>query len=317
MALALVHGSAMGALAIGLAAPAHAQESNASLRGQITGGATQVAAVRVDTGVTRTATIAADGRYNFASLAAGTYRLEVTTPDGVLQTDTFQLSVAQDAVLNFDVGEIAATEAPAAADDGADDVAAGDNVILVTGDRIRTLEGGEVGINISQRLIEQIPQTNRNFLAFADLAPGVQFIDGFGGDRRLQGGAQNSSSVNVFIDGVSQKDYILRGGVTGQDSTQGNPFPQAAIGEYRVISSNYKAEFDQVGSVAITAITKSGTNEFHGSGFIDFTNQSLRAARPIELFGENPQGKTESRDLQYGGTLGGPIIRDKLFFFAW
>ena len=316
MALALVHGSAMGALAIGLAAPAHAQESNASLRGQITGGATQVAAVRVDTGVTRTATIAADGRYNFASLAAGTYRLEVTTPDGVLQTDTFQLSVAQDAVLNFDVGEIAATEAPAAADDGADDVAAGDNVILVTGDRIRTLEGGEVGINISQRLIEQIPQTNRNFLAFADLAPGVQFIDGFGGDRRLQGGAQNSSSVNVFIDGVSQKDYILRGGVTGQDSTQGNPFPQAAIGEYRVISSNYKAEFDQVGSVAITAITKSGTNEFHGSGFIDFTNQSLRAARPIELFGENPQGKTESRDLQYGGTLGGPIIRDKLFFFG-
>ncbi|MBX7483742.1 TonB-dependent receptor [Qipengyuania qiaonensis] len=315
LALALVQGCATGALAIGIAAPAHAQESNASLRGQITGGATQVAAVREDTGVRRSVAIDANGRYNFASLAAGAYRLEVTTPDGVLSTDTFQLSVAQNAVLNFDVGELAAP-AEDGAEDSPEEAPADGDVILVTGDRIRTLEGGEVGINISQRLIEQIPQTNRNFLAFADLAPGVQFIDNFGGDRRLQGGAQNGNSVNVFIDGVSQKDYVLRGGITGQDSTQGNPFPQAAIGEYRVISSNYKAEFDQVSSVAVTAITKSGTNEFHGSGFIDFTNEKLRAARPIEIFGTNPLGKTESRDLQYGGTLGGPIIRDKLFFFG-
>lgn len=313
VATALVLGCATGAIAIGLAAPAYAQEANASLRGQITGGATEVTAVRVDTGLRRTVAVTADGRYNFASLAAGTYRLEVTTPDGVLETDTFQLSVAQDALLNFDVGEIAAV-----ADETADPAAppADENLILVTGQRIRTLEGGEVGKDISQRLIAQIPQTNRNFLAFADLAPGVQFIDSFGGDRRLQGGAQNSNSVNVFIDGVSQKDYVLRGGITGQDSTQGNPFPQAAIGEYRVISSNYKAEFDQVSSVAITAITKSGTNEFEGSGFIDYTDEKLRAARPIEIFGDNPQGKTESQDLQYGGTLGGPIIEDNLFFFA-
>lgn len=315
MASALALGCATGALAVGLAAPAHAQESSASLRGQITGGATEVTAVRVDTGVRRTVTIGADGRYNFGSLAAGAYRLEVTTPDGILPTDTFQLSVAQDAVLNFDIGEIAAST-EASADAGASEVPTGDNVILVTGERIRTLEGGEVGINISQRLIEHLPQTNRNFLAFADLAPGVQFIDSFGGDRRLQGGAQNGNSVNVFVDGVSQKDYVLRGGITGQDSTQGNPFPQAAIGEYRVISSNYKAEFDQVSSVAVTAITKSGTNEFHGSAFVDFTNEDLRDARPIEILGDDPQGKTESKDLQYGATLGGPIIRDKLFFFG-
>ena len=77
---------------------------------------------------------------------------------------------------------------------------------------------------------------------------------------------------------------MLKNGITGQDSTQGNPFPQLAIGEYRVISSNYKAEFDQVSSVAITAITKSGTNEFHGEGFIDFTNQELRDRMPSEIF---------------------------------
>lgn len=316
LAGALALGSATGALAIALAVPAHAQESNASLRGTISGGATEITAIRVDTGVRRTVAIGSDGRYNFASLAPGTYTLEVVTPNGVRLTDSFDLSVAQDAQLDFDVAELVSDTSATDPAASAEPVITDDNVILVTGTRIRTLEGGEVGINISQRLIDRIPQTNRNFLSFADLAPGVQFVENFGGDRRLQGGAQSSNSVNVFIDGIGQKDYVLRGGVTGQDSTQGNPFPQAAIGEYRVISSNYKAEFDQVGSVAITAITKSGTNEFQGSGFIDFTDESLREARPIEIFGTNPQGKTESKDLQYGGTLGGPIIRDKLFFFA-
>ena len=312
-AAALAVGTCTGVIAIAAAPAAHAQESNASLRGTITGGATEITAVRVERDTRRTVSISESGRYNFASLAPGEYRLEVTTANGVLTTDVFELTVAQDASLDFDVRELAPLQDPAVAiDTPADD----ENVILVTGERIRTLEGGEVGIDISQRLIEQIPQTNRNFLAFADLAPGVQFVESFGGDRRLQGGAQSSNSVNVFIDGIGQKDYVLRGGVTGQDSTQGNPFPQAAIGEYRVISSNYKAEFDQVGSVAITAITKSGTNEFHGSGFVDFTNQDLREARPIEIFGTNPSGKVESKDLQYGGTLGGPIIPDKLFFFA-
>src|SRR3546814_16997920 len=118
------------------------------------------------------------------------------------------------------------------------------------------MEGGEVGTNITQRLIEQLPQNNRNFLAFAELAPGVQFSTDGQGNTSLRGGAQPTASINVFIDGVSQKDNVLKNGVTGQDSTQGNPFPQLAIGEYRVISSNYKAEFDAVSSVAITDRTR-------------------------------------------------------------
>src|SRR3546814_18612900 len=75
---------------------------------------------------------------------------------------------------------------------------------------------------------------------------GVQFITGSNGNSRIQGGAQDSRTVNIYIDGVGQKDYVLKNGITGQDSTQGNPFPQLAVGEYRVISSNYKAEFEQV-----------------------------------------------------------------------
>lgn len=298
LAAALLVGTSSVAVAV---APAHAQQSNASLRGRVTaeGGASQVTAVNVNTGLTRTVTVAEDGSYQFASLPAGTYRLEVTTPAGVRRTDEFQLLVAQNAVLDFD---LTPPEGAAAAPDE----------VIITGNRIRSMEGGEVGINVTQRMIEQLPQNNRNFLAFAELAPGVQFQSDGQGNTSLRGGAQPTSSINVFIDGVSQKDNVLKNGVTGQDSTQGNPFPQLAIGEYRVISSNYKAEYDEVSSVAITAITKSGTNQFHGEGFVDFTNESLRAPIPTELGGT----KVKTEDLQFGGALGGPIIKDVLHFFV-
>lgn len=290
-----------------VATPAHAQEVNASLKGRITveGGATQVTAIEIDTGLRRTSSIAADGSYNFPSLRPGTYRLEVTTPSGVRSTDNITLAVAQNAILNFDLAAasppVEGTAAPA------------DSGVVVVGQRIRSMEGGEIGATISQRQIETLPQTNRNFLAFADLAPGVTFFTGNNQESRLQGGAQSSRSVNIFIDGVGQKDYVLKNGITGQDSTRGNPFPQLAVGEYRVITSNYKAEFDQVSSVAITAVTKSGTNEFHGEGFFDFSNQSLRHATPTEEAGT---GKTDSRDIQFGGALGGPIIKDVMHFFV-
>ena len=292
-----------------VATPAHAQESTASLRGRITveGGATQVTAIEVDTGITRTSTVGADGSYNFPALRPGTYRLEVATPGGVRRTDEFTLLVAQNAVLDFALEPVTAP-APTTTE-----AAPSEGEVVVVANRIRTMEGGEVGLNIPQRLIETLPQTNRNFLAFADLAPGVAFQTNGSDQSRLQGGAQDSRTVNIFIDGVGQKDYVLKNGITGQDSTQGNPFPQLAVGEYRVISSNYKAEFDQVSSVAITAVTKSGTNEFHGEGFVDFSNEKLRAATPAEKAGT---GKIKSRDMQFGGALGGPIIKDKMHFFV-
>jgi len=307
------------ALMIGTAAaatftptPAAAQESGATLRGVITaagqGGGTQVSAVEVGTGFRRTVQIQPDGGYNFGSLRVGTYRLEITTPSGVRSTDEFTLNVGQNAVLSFDLSEAAAAEP------GAPEATTAEDSIVVVGNRLQTSEGGEVGINITQRLIEQLPQNNRNFLAFADLAPGVQFVTGANGNSRLQGGAQDSRTINVFIDGVGQKDFVLRNGITGQDSTQGNPFPQSAIGEYRVISSNYKAEFDQVSSVAITAVTRSGTNEFHGDMFVDFTNQDLRARTPLEV--SDDLERVETQDLQFGASLGGPIIRDVMHFFA-
>ncbi len=240
------------------------------------------------------------------AITSATGALAIALAAPALAQETLQ--IAQDAVLDFDDIAQEPTVADASATPGAED-----NLIIVTGGRIVTLEGGEVGANISQREIETLPQNNRNFLAFADLAPGVVF-ENPDGQSRIQGGAQNSRTVNVYIDGIGQKDYVLKNGVTGQDSSEGNPFPQLAVGEYRVISSNYKAEFDQVSSVAITAGTKSGTNEFHGTAFVDYTDTDMRQETPLELFGGRE--KAETKDIQFGGALGGPIVRDVAHFFV-
>ncbi len=307
-------------------APAAAQVGQASLRGTITAPAdnpvVEVSAIEISTGLRRTVPADARGAYNFASLRAGTYRLEIKQRNGTRNSDALTLRVGQVAGLDLDLSAptapAATTGAEPAGTPGADVPATGaassGDEIVVTGNRIRSLSGGQVGSVISSRLIEQLPQNNRNFLAFADLAPGVRFIEDASGASRIQGGGQDSRTVNVFIDGVSQKDYVLKNGITGQDSSPGNPFPQLGIGEYQVLSSNYKAEFDQVSSVAITAVTKSGTNEFHGEGFYDFTNQSLRDRRPSEIF-PTTIPKVDTSNKQFGAALGGPIIKDKAHFF--
>lgn len=316
-------GATMLAASTAVITPAAAQVGQASLRGTITAPAdnpvVEVTVVEVSTGFRRTVVAGADGSYNFASLRAGTYRLEIKLQNGTRNSDNFTLNVGQNAGLDLDLSADQGAGAPAAEQpqDGgqAADTADTSGDVIVTGSRLRSLTGGQVGINITTRLIEQLPQNSRNFLAFADLAPGVRFIESSDGSSRIQGGAQGSNSVNVFIDGVSQKDYVLRGGLTGQDSSPGNPFPQLAIGEYQVISSNYKAEFDQVGSVAITATTKSGTNEFHGEGFFDYTDESLRDRRPTEIY-PTKIDKVKTTDKQFGVALGGPIVKDLAHFFV-
>ena len=114
------------------------------------------------------------------------------------------------------------------------------------------------------------------------------------GKTSIRSGAQNTGTTNVYIDGIGQKNYIRPSGISGQagsggpfgqqnnEGDPGNPFPQLAIGEYRVITSNYKAEYDQISGAAITAVTKSGTNEFHGEVFGNLTNASMRAETPVE-----------------------------------
>ena len=293
-----------GVLALGLlfSVPVAAQMSTATIRGHVTLGTApatagaQVAATNVATGYTTRTATHDDGSYALTGLPPGSYQIQVSGPGFDQKTQVVTVQVGQSADLDINVSGGAARI----------------ETITVAGNRLIETKTSEVGTNISSTQMERLPQVTRNFLSFADLAPGVSFITQADGSTKLQGGAQSSNGVNVYIDGVSQKNYVLQGGITGQDSSRGNPFPQSAIAEYKVITQNYKAEFDQISSAAITAVTRSGTNEFHIDGFWDHSSQSWRAATPAEL---RAGSKAESKQDQYGFTLGGPIIQDKMHFF--
>jgi hypothetical protein len=175
--------------------------------------------------------------------------------------------------------------------------------------------------------IAALPQVTRNFLEFADTVPGMIFNVDEGHNTSIRGGAQLDSAVNIYIDGVSQKDFVGSGGGTGGSGSgftgsggsngngdPGNPFPQLAIAEYKVVTSNYSAEYGDAASAIIIAQTKSGTNTFHGEAFGDYTNNHLRAERPDEY----GTGKASQHDEEYGVALSGPIVKDVAhFFFTW
>ena len=265
-----------------------AQESGATLEGKADANA-EVTVKNVDTGLTRKTKADADGSYTIVGLPAGTY----TVNSGTGAEQTVTLSVASTEEL--DLGKL--------------------QTVTVSGARLVETKTSEIGQIISLHDIETVPQLTRNFLEFADTVPGVVFTVDQNHHTSIRGGAQSDNSVNVYIDGVGQKGYV-RSGLSGQsDQTQGNPFPQLAIGEYKVITSNYKAEYDQISSAAVTAETRSGTNHFEGEVFGLYSSDHFRAETPGEL-NAVPNVKTPSKDKEFGGAFGGPIIKDVMHFFV-
>jgi len=289
--------SILGAAIAAVLAPVavQAQTVDATLRGKAPADS-DVTARNVATGATRKVHAGSDGSYTIAGLAPGTYRVEAGPGTETVVT----LSVASTATLDLVSGAATSeTEAPM-------------QEVVVSGRRLNEVRTSEVGTTVSQQQIASVPQMTRNFLEFADTVPGVVFQVDAKGKTSIRGGAQNQNGVNLYIDGVGQKGYV-RSGVSGQaGDTQGNPFPQLAIGEYKVITSNYKAEYDQISSAAITAISRSGTNEFEGQAFGTYSADNWRASTPAE---QAAGIKTESETKEFGLSFGGPIMQDRMHFF--
>jgi outer membrane receptor for ferrienterochelin and colicin len=281
------------AVAAALMAPAVvlAQTADATLSGYAAPNAT-VTVHNTATGFTRHGTAGGDGHYVIPGLPPGDYTVDAG--NGAQQTVTLQVATTTQLDLLQQV--------------------------TITGNRPVHQEAltSEVGQVISLHDIDNLPQFTRNFLEFANQVPGIQFTVDSQGNTNLRGGAQLTSNIDVYIDGVSQKDYVF-GGITGQEGPgqagdPGNPFPQLAIDEYKVITSNYKAEYGDAASAIIVANTRSGTNQFAGESFLTFTNQNLRASQPAEL--ASGQKKSSAPSWEFGASEGGPIIPDVLHFFV-
>jgi outer membrane receptor protein involved in Fe transport len=287
------------ASALTCATPASAQTATSTLRGRAAAGS-EVVATDVSTGEVRRTTAAADGTYVIPGLQPGNYHV---TAGGKAADVVVPVASVQ-------VQDFVAT----AAEPGA---------IVVTGTRpTAEVKTSQVNQFVTLHDIAVLPQVTRNFLEFADTVPGMQFQVDANHNTSLRGGAQLASSVNVYIDGISQKDQVGGGsGITGSSGPQangdpGNPFPQLAIAEYKVVTSNYSAEYGDAASSIIIAQTKSGTNALQLEGFATFTNQDLRAKNVAEKAAHAP--KPKSPDWQYGAAISGPIVKDVAhFFFTW
>jgi hypothetical protein len=283
-----------------------AQTSTGQIRGLVTtadGAAAPGATVSArDTGTnqTRTVTTEADGSYTLTSLRPAEYEV-IAEAGGQRVSKVVIVAIGQSASLDLTIGETAEV----ASDPGEE--------VIITGTQLTSTRTSEVGTNVSQQQIRSLPQTDRNFLSFAALAPGVKYNDGES-DKGITSGASTASQVNVFIDGVSLKNQTREGGIAGQQNSRGNPFGQLAVQEFRVLTQNYKAEYEQAGAVIITAVTKSGTNEFHGEAFGQYTGKEFSETPYFNKVRNQPEPDFTRK--QYGVSLGGPIIRDRLFFFA-
>ena len=287
---------------------AQAQTTTGTIRGVITAedGVTPVADAQImarnpATGVQRGTTSRADGSYTIVGLPPATYELTVRRIGSEAKTRTVVVQIGATTIRDFALTPAVAQLA----------------TVAVTAAPIIETRTSEVATNVTQAQIEKLPTASRNFLDLAALSPGITVSEDRvnGQFRTFSAGGQTANSVNLFVDGSSLKNDLTAGGVAGQDASRGNPFPRNAIQEYRVISQNFKAEYQKSSSAIITATTKSGTNEWSGNAMYARQTKGMIARDTFQRADPNFKRPDYSRTLA-ALSAGGPIIRDRLHFFG-
>jgi hypothetical protein len=174
-------------------------------------------------------------------------------------------------------------------------------------EQVNTQQATVQGVLNAQQ-IENLPVNGRNFLDLAQLEPGVQIQDGQNFDPTKAGyssisfGGRFGRTARINVDGVDISDETV--GTTTED------IPSSAIQEFQLAQSSLDISTDLTSSGSVNVVTKSGTNALHGEAFGLFRDSSMAAALPTQGFAPPPFQRS-----QFGGSLGGPIIKDKLFFF--
>jgi hypothetical protein len=294
------------ALLVGaIAVSAISQSTTATIRGKVTtdkgvpAANAEINAVDTATGFVRTVKAGPDGSFTLGGLTPGELNIIVAATGFEPRSETVRVLVGQNLEVNFVLNQTAVLN----------------ESITVVGNQLVETRSSEAATNVTRQQIENLPQDDRNFLNFAAMAPGVHLsTDPL--RKTISGDAQPAEQTNVFIDGVSFKNDVLQGGVAGQDSSRGNPFPQNAVQEFRVITQNYSAQYEKASSAIITAITKSGGNQYDGQVFMEYQPKGWVAATPKGFQFSTLTTNQAYKRYQSGLSLGGPIIKDKLNFFV-
>jgi len=286
-------------------APALAQRTTGTLRGTVRDttksvlpGVT-VTALQQSTGLSRSTTTNADGTFIFSDLPVGTYRIEVGLSGfkSAVRTDIV-LNVADDRALDFELppGDIKESVTVAAASVHVKTIG-GDVSGLITGDQVR-----------------ELPLNGRNFLQLATLMPGVSAPDFLNvKDKGLLGGSDLSVSgsdvtANLWtVDGANNNDVGSNRTILVYPSLE-------AIEEFKILRNSYGPEFGQAGGAQINIVTRGGTNELRGNVFYSGRSDALNSTNYFLEQAGQPKDQLKRND--FGATLGGPIIKDKLHFFG-
>jgi hypothetical protein len=296
-----------------ISVPVDAQVAGGTLSGTITdpsGGQipqAQVVIKNVATGVTTTVTTNSDGFYTAVNLLPGEYEVTVSAKGfnregrsgislnvGAQQVFNLTLHVGSAAKIVIEVS----TEAPA----------------------VQTTSS-DISATVNATTVRELPLNGRSWTDLAALQPGVETIQtqptfatgadrgnrGFGQQLTISGARPQQN--NYRLDGISLNDYA--NGAPG--SVLGGNLGVDAIQEFSVLTSNYSAEYGKTSGGVVNAITRSGTNGFHGSVYEFLRNSALDARN----FFEDPTApKAPFKRNQFGGAIGGPIVKNHTFFFA-
>ncbi|MDE3103726.1 MAG: TonB-dependent receptor [Acidobacteriota bacterium] len=263
----------------------------------------KVKATNTDTGFTRTTTVSSDASFLIQYLPVGNYTVEVSAAG-------FKKYVQQNVVVAVDQNITLGVTLAVGAEN--------QTIEVSTAPPLVETSTAELGRTVSPSEINSLPLVNRNVYAELSLTPGVMANSSSAqsnanGTPNFQLGVPSTQvQVNGGIDGgVPTVSYYLDGGInmTGLRN-YGNPLPNPdALQEFRVETSNFAAQYGRMSGAVVTAVTKSGTNQFHGSLFEFNRNTALNAI---------PWGQTTAQHYRrnmFGGALGGPIQHDKAFFF--
>jgi Carboxypeptidase regulatory-like domain/TonB-dependent Receptor Plug Domain len=272
-------------------------------QGAVVSGA-QVTATNQGTGLSRVATTNSSGVYVVPDLPPGSYEVRVKAP-------SFKEFIAKNVTLD--------TSSTATINAALSVGAAGDQVTVeATTIQVETTNGA-VGNVVSGQEVRELPLNGNNFIQLTQLVPGVSSLSDFNTVKKgLEGNTDfsvngNNTTGNIFlVDGVNNNDVGSNRTILVYPSTQ-------AIDEFKILRNSYGAEYGQAAGAIVSIVTRGGTNQFHGGASYYGRNTALNAADYFtkRIHSENPltAPKDPLRRNDYLFNFGGPVVKDKLFFF--